>query len=166
VSKFWRSDEKHYIMNAFFHCPSPWTLLQHAEALLGYSLWPTVPTDMTGSDQQYRSDTIMLLYKPVVEALGDLICVQLSDRTEWSTQVLFKILYIVWINSSSSIICIVYGYMNTRSAVFSLFSLSFLLTYMAALPSLFDVLTGWHVMLGCPIGLFSLSFNSDTLLLS
>jgi hypothetical protein len=41
-----------------------------------------IMNNLTGSDQQYWSDTIMSLSKPVVEALGDLIWVELSFRTE------------------------------------------------------------------------------------
>jgi hypothetical protein len=46
--------------------------------------WPKfyIMSNLTGSDQQYWSDTIMSLCKPVVEVLGDLIWVELSDRTK------------------------------------------------------------------------------------
>jgi hypothetical protein len=47
-------------------------------------IWPKfyITSNLTGSDQQYWSDTIMSFCKPVDEALGDLIWVELSDRTE------------------------------------------------------------------------------------
>jgi len=152
-------------------------LTETHNSAVSYPLWPTVSTDLmcclqkppcrwscgwpkfyimsnlTGSDQQYWLDTIMSLCKPLVAAFGDLIWVELSRA-----HIFHSALHIMseLILHLSSFIFYVSWWTHVCNLFFPLtvFPAHFL---SRSCLSLSDVLTGWHLVLGCPLGLLPLN---------
>jgi len=117
--------------------------------------WPEfyIMSKLTGSDQQCWSYTVMSLCKPVLEALGDLIWVELSRSHRFHSTL--HIVSELILHLSSFAFMWVDGHM---CAICSFFSQSFLITSFPDLVCLSDVLIGLHLVVGCPVGLLPLRF--------
>lgn len=111
-----------------------------------------IMSNLTGSDQQCWSDTIISLCKPMVEALGDLIWVEMSRAHRLHSALLILSELILHLSSFAF-------YAGWWTHVCNLF---FPLTVFPghflsrSCLSLSDVLTCWHIVLGCSIGLLPL----------